>query len=151
MSPFPTLFDGCAQLAKKAHRLPSSQAKPSRFCISACFFQLLGVALPGVTKAPVSGEAFAPSLQDWMAGWLAERSAAGYQSCVSTDLRLIACEPKACEGLVLDEGEIVKIVQAGPCGSDRQGLRHVHAPRADRIDCKTFFRNGEGAAGGGEP
>ena len=84
-------------------------------------------------------------------GWLAERGAADYQSHVSTDLRLIVCEPEACEGLVLDEGvivEIVKIVQAGTCGSDRQGLRHVHAPQADRIDCKTFFRNGEGAVGG---
>ena len=99
MSPFPTLFDGCAQPAR-------------------------------------------------LDGWLAECGVAGYQSYVSTDLRLIACEPKAREGLVLDEGVIVKIVQAGPCGSDRQGLRHVHAPQADRIDCKTFFRNGEGAVGG---
>ena len=134
-------------------RIACHPAKPSRFCISACFFQLLGVALPRVTKAPVSGEAFAPSLQQWLAG-RARRGAADYQSHVSTDLRLIVCEPKACEGLVLDEGviveivKIVKIVQAGPCRSDRQGLRHVHAPQADRIDCKTFFRNGEGAVGG---
>lgn len=83
-----------------------------------------------------------------MAGWLAERGAADYQYHVSTDMRLIVCEPKACEGLVLDESVIVEIVQPGPCGSDRQGSRHVHAPWADRIDCKTFFRNGEGAAGG---
>ena len=128
-------------------RIACNPAKASRFCISACFFQLLGIALPGVTKAPVSGEAFAPSLQQWLAG-RARRGAADYQSHVSTDLRLIVCEPKACEGMVLDEGVIVKIVQAGPCGSDRQGLRHVHAPQADRIDCKTFFRNGEGAVGG---
>ena len=130
--------------------MPAIQPSPAGFAFQP-FFQLLGVALPRVTKVPVSGEAFAPSLQNWMAGWLAECGAAGYQSHVSTDLRLIVCEPKACEGLVLDEGvivEIVEIVQAGPCGSDRQGLRHVHAPWADRIDCKTFFRNGEGAAGG---
>ena len=69
----------------------------------------LGVALPSVTKALVSGEAFAPSLQHW----LAERGVTGYQCYASADLGLIAYETEAREGLVLDEGVIVEIVQPG--------------------------------------
>ena len=69
----------------------------------------LGVALPSVTKALVSGEAFAPSLQHW----LAERGVTGFQCYASADLGLIAYETEAREGLVLDEGVIVEIVQPG--------------------------------------
>lgn len=71
--------------------------------------QDMGVALPSVTKALVSGEAFPPSLRDW----LAERGVAGYQCYATADLGLIAYETTAREGLVLDEGVIVEIVRPG--------------------------------------
>ena len=67
------------------------------------------VALPSVTKALLSAEAFPPSLRDW----LAERGIAGYQCYASADLGLIAYETSAREGLVLDEGVIVEIVRPG--------------------------------------
>lgn len=67
------------------------------------------VALPGVTKALLSGEAFPPSLRDW----LAERGIAGYQCYATADLGLIAFETEAREGLVVDEGVIVEIVRPG--------------------------------------
>ncbi len=67
------------------------------------------VALPTVTRALVSGEAFPPSLRDW----LGERGIAGYQCYASADLGLIAYETEAREGLVLDEGVIVEIVRPG--------------------------------------
>jgi phenylacetate-CoA ligase len=67
------------------------------------------VALPTVTRALVSGEAFPPSLRDW----LDERGIAGYQCYASADLGLIAYETEAREGLVLDEGVIVEIVRPG--------------------------------------
>ncbi|RYF60255.1 MAG: phenylacetate--CoA ligase family protein, partial [Comamonadaceae bacterium] len=69
----------------------------------------LGVPLPTVTKALVSGEAFPPSLRDW----LAERGIAGYQCYATADLGLIAYETSAREGLVLDEYVIVEIVRPG--------------------------------------
>ena len=71
--------------------------------------QELGVPLPSVTKALVSGEAFPPSLQLW----LAARGVGAYQCYASADLGLIAYETTAREGLVLDEGVIVEIVQPG--------------------------------------
>ena len=67
------------------------------------------VALPSVTRALVSGEAFPPSLRDW----LAERGIAGYQCYASADLGLIAYETEAREGLVIGEGVIVEIVRPG--------------------------------------
>ncbi len=69
----------------------------------------MGVALPTVTKALVSGEAFPPSLRDWFT----ERGIAGYQCYATADLGLIAYETSAREGLVLDEGVIVEIVRPG--------------------------------------
>ncbi len=69
----------------------------------------LGVALPSLTKALVSGEAFPPSLRDWFA----ERGVAGYQCYATADLGLVAYETTAREGLVLDEGVIVEIVRPG--------------------------------------
>ena len=65
--------------------------------------------MPSVTKALLSGEAFPPSLRDW----LAERGIAGYQCYATADLGLIAYETSAREGLVLDEGVIVEIVRPG--------------------------------------
>jgi phenylacetate-CoA ligase len=67
------------------------------------------VALPSVTRALVSGEAFPPSLRDW----LGVRGIAAYQCYASADLGLIAYETEAREGLVLDEGVIVEIVRPG--------------------------------------
>jgi phenylacetate-CoA ligase len=69
----------------------------------------MGVALPSLGRALVSGEAFPPSLRDW----LDERGVAAYQCYASADLGLIAFETEAREGLVLDEGVIVEIVRPG--------------------------------------
>jgi phenylacetate-CoA ligase len=62
-----------------------------------------------LTKASVGGEAFPPSLRDW----LAERGVAAYQSYGTADCGLIAYETASREGLVLDEGVIVEIVRPG--------------------------------------
>lgn len=62
-----------------------------------------------ITKALVSGEAFPPSLRDW----LAERGIAGYQCYATADAGLIAYETAAREGLVLDEGIVLEIVRPG--------------------------------------
>jgi phenylacetate-CoA ligase len=70
----------------------------------------LGQALPAsLTKALVSGEAFPPSLRDW----LLARGVAGYQCYATADVGLIAYETEAREGLVLDEGVILEIVRPG--------------------------------------
>jgi len=69
----------------------------------------LGVALPSLHKALVSGEAFPPALRDW----LAERGITTYQCYATADLGLIAYETSARQGLVLDEGVIVEIVRPG--------------------------------------
>jgi phenylacetate-CoA ligase len=69
----------------------------------------MGVALPSVTRALVSGEAFPPSLRDW----LQTHGIEAYQCYASADLGLIAYETAAREGLVLDEGVIVEIVRPG--------------------------------------
>ena len=69
----------------------------------------MGVALPSVKRALVSGEACPPSLRDW----LGERGIAAYQCYATADLGLIAYETAAREGLVLDEGVIVEIVRPG--------------------------------------
>jgi phenylacetate-CoA ligase len=68
-----------------------------------------GVSLASVRKALVSGEAFPPSLRDW----LAERGVQGFQCYATADVGLIAYETAAREGLVLDEGVIVEIVRPG--------------------------------------
>ena len=68
-----------------------------------------GQPLTGLGKALVSGEAFPPSLRDW----LGARGIAGYQCYATADLGLIAYETRAREGLVIDEGVIVEIVRPG--------------------------------------
>jgi phenylacetate-CoA ligase len=60
-------------------------------------------------KALLSGEAFPPSLRDW----LGERGITGYQCYATADVGLIAYETPAREGLVIDEGVIVEIVRPG--------------------------------------
>lgn len=69
----------------------------------------LGIAIPSLRKALVSGEAFPPSLRDW----LAAQGITAYQCYATADLGLIAYETSAREGLVLDEGVIVEIVRPG--------------------------------------
>jgi phenylacetate-CoA ligase len=69
----------------------------------------MGVALPSVKKALVSGEAFPPSLRDWMT----ERGVNAYQCYATADVGLIAYETSARQGLVIDEGVIVEIVRPG--------------------------------------
>jgi phenylacetate-CoA ligase len=67
------------------------------------------VELPTLSKALLSGEAFPPSLRDW----LATRGIAGFQAYATADVGLIAYETAARQGLVLDEGVIVEIVRPG--------------------------------------
>jgi len=69
----------------------------------------LGVKLDSLRRALVSGEAFPPSLRDW----LAARGIDGYQAYGSADLGMIAFETSAREGLVLGEDIIVEIVRPG--------------------------------------
>ena len=68
-----------------------------------------GIALPSLKKALVSGEAFPPSLRDW----LRERGVEAYQAYATADVGVIAYETAAREGLVVDEGVIVEIVRPG--------------------------------------
>ncbi len=69
----------------------------------------MGVALPSVKKALVSGEAFPPSLRDW----LLERGVNAFQCYATADVGLIAYETSARQGLVVDEAVIVEIVRPG--------------------------------------
>ena len=69
----------------------------------------MGVALPSLKKALVSGEAFPPSLRDWMT----ERGVNAFQCYATADVGLIAYETSARQGLVIDEGVIVEIVRPG--------------------------------------
>ena len=69
----------------------------------------MGVALPSLKKALVSGEAFLPPVRDA----LASRGIAGYQAYATADLGVIAYESPARDGLVVDEGVILEIVRPG--------------------------------------
>ena len=90
--------------------------RPDAYCGTPSFLRIVlekaaetGVALPSLTKALVSGEAFPPSLRDW----LRERGVEGYQAYATADVGLIAYETPAREGLVVDEGVLVEIVRPG--------------------------------------
>ena len=90
--------------------------KPSAYIGTPSFLKImlekadeLGVALPSLTKASVGGEAFPPSLRDW----LQARGVTAYQSYGTADLGLVAYETAAREGLVLDEGVVLEIVRPG--------------------------------------
>ncbi|WP_066332184.1 phenylacetate--CoA ligase family protein [Azohydromonas lata] len=67
------------------------------------------IALPALVKALVSGEACPPSLRAFFAG----HGVQAFQCYATADLGLIAYETEAREGLVVDEGVIVEIVQPG--------------------------------------
>jgi phenylacetate-CoA ligase len=68
-----------------------------------------GAAIGSLQRALVGGEAFPPSLRDW----LRERGIDAYQAYATADVGLVAYETPAREGLVLDEGVIVEIVRPG--------------------------------------
>jgi phenylacetate-CoA ligase len=69
----------------------------------------LGIKLPSLTKALVSGEAFLPPVRDA----LLARGIAGYQAYATAELGVIAYESEARQGLIVDEGVIVEIVRPG--------------------------------------
>ncbi len=69
----------------------------------------MGVALPSLRKALVSGEAFPASVRDA----LAARGIQGFQAYATADLGTIAYETEAREGLVIDEGVLVELVRPG--------------------------------------
>ncbi|WP_307646546.1 phenylacetate--CoA ligase family protein [Variovorax boronicumulans] len=89
--------------------------KPAGYAGTPSFLKILlekaeekGQKLP-FTKALVSGEAFPPSLHDWIAA----HGVKGTQCYATADLGLIAYETSAREGLVIDEGVLVEIVRPG--------------------------------------
>lgn len=93
-----------------------TELKPAGYAGTPSFLKIIiekagemGIALPSLTKALVSGEAFPPSLRDWFSA----RGIAAYQCYATADIGLIAYETEAREGLVLDEGVIVEIVRPG--------------------------------------
>jgi phenylacetate-CoA ligase len=68
-----------------------------------------GQGLPSLKKALVSGEAFPPSLRDW----LGERGVQAFQAYATAELGVVAYETSAREGLVLDETVLLEIVRPG--------------------------------------
>jgi phenylacetate-CoA ligase len=68
-----------------------------------------GTDIRSLTKGMVGGEAFPPSLRDW----LTARGIDVYQSYATADAGLIAYETTAREGLVLDEAILLEIVRPG--------------------------------------
>ena len=105
---------GTGQTEQQVHAM--AELRPAGYIGTPSFLKIIldkaaemGVPLPSVTKALVSGEAFPPSLRDWFA----ERGVTGYQCYATADLGLIAYETSAREGLVLGEDVIVEIVRPG--------------------------------------
>ena len=68
-----------------------------------------GADIRSLSKGMVGGEAFPPSLRDW----LTARGLNVYQSYATADAGLIAYETAAREGLVLDEAILLEIVRPG--------------------------------------
>jgi phenylacetate-CoA ligase len=100
------------------------ELRPSGYSGTPSFLKILfekaaesQTALPFLSKALVSGEAFPPSLRDW----LAERGMTAYQCYATADIGLIAYETSAREGLVVDEGVLVEIVRPGTGDPVAQG------------------------------
>jgi phenylacetate-CoA ligase len=88
--------------------------KPDAYIGTPSFLKILvekaaeaGTDIGSLKKALLGGEAFPPSLRDW----LIERGIQAYQSYATADVGLVAYETAAREGLVLDEGVIVEIVR----------------------------------------
>ena len=93
-----------------------TELRPDAYAGTPSFLKILvdkaaetGADIGSLKKAMLGGEAFPPSLRNW----LTERGIAAYQCYATADLGLIAYETAAREGLVLDEGVIVEIVRPG--------------------------------------
>jgi phenylacetate-CoA ligase len=93
-----------------------SELKPHGYIGTPSFLKILvekaaetGADIRSLAKASVGGEAFPPSLRDW----LAARGVVAYQSYGTADCGLIAYETAAREGLVVDEGVLLEIVRPG--------------------------------------
>ncbi len=98
------------QLAAIADLQPNGYAgTPSFLRILVEKAQETGADIRSLKKALVSGEAFPPSLRDW----LAERGIAAYQCYATADLGLVAYETSARQGMVVDEGVMIEIVRPG--------------------------------------
>ena len=98
------------QLAAMADLRPDGYAgTPSFLRILVEKAQETGADISSLKKALVSGEAFPPSLRDW----LGERGINAYQCYATADLGLVAYETSARQGMVVDEGVIIEIVRPG--------------------------------------
>ncbi len=93
-----------------------SELRPHGYIGTPSFLKILvekaaetGVSIASLTKGMVGGEAFPPSLRDW----LLARGIDVYQSYATADAGLIAYETPAREGLVLDEAIVLEIVRPG--------------------------------------
>lgn len=93
-----------------------AQLRPAAYCGTPSFLKLLlekaqeaGQPIDSVTKASLGGEAFLPAVR----AFLEQHGIAAYQNYGTADLGLIAYETTAREGLVVDEGVIVEIVEPG--------------------------------------
>jgi phenylacetate-CoA ligase len=93
-----------------------AELKPDAYIGTPSFLRILvekaaetNINIGSIKKALLGGEAFPPSLRDW----LQQRGIAGYQCYATADVGLIAYETTARQGLVLDEGVIVEIVRPG--------------------------------------
>ena len=86
----------------------------------------LGTPVTSLRRALFSGEAFTPSQREWFAA----RGIAGYQCYGTADVGLIAYETSFREGLIVDEGVLLEIVQPGTNGTvplrRRNGPSEVH-------------------------
>jgi len=90
--------------------------KPDAYCGTPSFLRILvekaaetHTPIASIKKALVSGEAFPPSLRDW----LGERGIQGYQAYATADAGLIAYESASRQGLIVDESIILEIVRPG--------------------------------------
>jgi phenylacetate-CoA ligase len=84
--------------------------RPTAYAGTPSFLRiLLEKGARGIARALVSGEAFPPALRDWCAA----QGVQGFQCYATADCGLIAYETEAREGLVVDEGVIVELVQPG--------------------------------------
>ncbi|MFM8928877.1 MAG: phenylacetate--CoA ligase family protein [Betaproteobacteria bacterium] len=93
-----------------------AELRPDAYCGTPSFLRILvekatetGASIASIRKALVSGEAFPPSLRDW----LLERGIHGYQAYATADAGLIAYETEARQGLVVDDGILLEIVRPG--------------------------------------
>ncbi len=93
-----------------------AELKPHGYIGTPSFLKILvekaaetGTPIGSLTKAMVGGEAFPPSLRDW----LAERGIHAYQCYATAEAGSIAFETAAREGLVVDDAVILEIVRPG--------------------------------------